>query len=103
MIILPSKPDYTVGGHVVIKTEEGTTEHHTAQCIHCGYQWAVKPGSGFKRGWCPDCKDIVCGASQCMKVCAPFMARLELSEALNGGDTGEIQKILGRYEGIKPI
>jgi hypothetical protein len=39
-----------------------------------------KPGSGIKRGWCPDCKGTLCGAERCMKACVPYEAWLEIKE-----------------------
>jgi len=87
-------------GAVVV---DGKLVGETLQCVHCSYTWQVIPGSGIKRGWCPDCAGPLCGRHECMTFCTPFEARLDLTEALAGGADVDVAKILKKYEGIKPF
>lgn len=51
------------------------------QCKHCQFTWAVKPGSGTKRGWCYNCGGPTCGKPHCLQVCEHFMKAIERMEA----------------------
>lgn len=53
-----------------------TVEKDTLQCVHCNAHWNVEPGSGKRRGWCPQCKGPHCGGKNCW-VCVPFEKKLE--------------------------
>lgn len=47
----------------------------TAQCVHCGGHFPIRPGSGTVRGWCMNCHGPVCGKG-CVK-CVPTEQMLE--------------------------
>ena len=68
-------------GNVLI-TEPGmpAKEFDTLQCVHCGGQWQVVPGSGILRGFCTRCHGPFCGP-QCSK-CIPHEKWLEQMERL---------------------
>ena len=54
-------------GHGEITAEFGSAiGHDLKQCVHCGCQWVIKPGSGRKRGWCDYHKGVTCGAPGCL-------------------------------------
>lgn len=57
-------------------------ERDVLTCAHCGYTWAVVPGSGRKRGWCRRCSAALCGKPACMAGCLPEEARLEHMERI---------------------
>jgi len=44
-------------------------------CVHCGFMWQVKPGSGKKRGFCQKCSGPTCGRTDC-DTCIPLMKKL---------------------------
>ena len=52
----------------------------TLQCPHCGGHFISTPGSGAKRGWCHKCMAVVCGKTECLRVCIPFEKKLEQQE-----------------------
>lgn len=52
----------------------------TLSCVHCQHSWVVQPGSGYVRGFCPNCMGYHCGAPAC-RVCVPIERRLENVEA----------------------
>ncbi len=35
-------------------------------CVHCGFMWAFRPGSGIRRGFCQRCNGFVCGREFCV-------------------------------------
>lgn len=82
---------------------DGRLVAETAQCVHCGAHEEIIYGSGKTRGYCPDCKGFVCGLHECMRVCQPFEARLELTEALNAGKHKEVFRIISKHGDISPI
>lgn len=47
----------------------------TAQCVHCGGHFPIRPGSGRVRGWCMSCGGPVCGPG-CAS-CVPLEQMLE--------------------------
>ena len=56
-------------GYFVTSDGEGhKIEGETRQCVHCGYTWEYKPGSGDRRGWCIACNGFVCARDECMKM-----------------------------------
>jgi hypothetical protein len=52
----------------------------TLQCCHCNCIWVVHKGSGRRRGFCTNCKQVTCGSPQCVP-CIPFEKKLDLYEA----------------------
>lgn len=87
-------------GGIVI---DGRHVADTLRCVHCGYNWEIKVGSGIRRGWCPDCKGAVCGAQGCMASCSPVEARIILAEAIAKKDFKTEMDIRLKYVGIQPI
>lgn len=67
----------SIDGKVVVEVE-------TAQCVHCGGHFPLRPGSGRVRGYCANCAGPVCGP-QCA-ACVPTEVLLENLEA--GRDPG---------------
>jgi len=63
----------------VTDPEKGVIKGDTLQCGHCGRHFAVRPGSGTKRGWCLKCMKVTCGGPDCVE-CTPFEKRLEAWE-----------------------
>jgi hypothetical protein len=60
---------------------DGTKEElDGAQCCHCMAHFAVKPGSGKRRGFCMLCNQVTCGRSMC-DPCVPKMQQVENLEA----------------------
>lgn len=57
----------------------GVVSGFTDHCLHCGYHFEVKPGSGVRRGWCGYCKGPTCGKEEC-DVCVPFEVKLDFEE-----------------------
>jgi len=83
-------------GHIII---DGAEVAHTLRCVHCGAHWVSIHGSGTKRGFCMSCMGPTCGKDECDK-CAPFEARLELTE----NPTEKKRKnLLYKYDGITRI
>lgn len=66
-------------GYLVVSGPDGTTEHDSLQCRHCGGHFLVVPGSGKRRGWCLMCSGPTCGKEGCVQ-CMPFEKRLEAFE-----------------------
>lgn len=67
----------------IIYTDRTTgreAKFYTAQCIHCGLMWIVQPGSGRKRGYCMNCRGMLCGDQVCMTHCRHVEGMLEDSE-----------------------
>lgn len=89
-----------VHGVIVV---DGREVARTLSCAHCGIHWEVKPGSGIKRGFCQDCKAPLCGKKECMVVCTPMGARLDLSDALQEQNMREAKRIIEKYPNIKII
>lgn len=58
------------------------------QCVHCGGQFPIKPGSGAIRGFCMNCSGPICGPG-CAE-CIPTEQLLENYEQ-------------GRPENYRPI
>lgn len=56
-------------------------EGETTQCVHCQFNWVIKPGSGAHRGFCMRCNGPLCGKKSCMEECVPFEKMIELIEA----------------------
>jgi hypothetical protein len=56
-----AKPD----GTIIVVSDMGTVERDTLQCVHCGRQWTVQPGSGRRRGFCTYHGGPTCGAPPC--------------------------------------
>lgn len=50
----------------------------TVQCVHCGGQFAIQPGSGKIRGICTRCMGPVCGPG--CNECVPVEVLLESME-----------------------
>lgn len=54
-------------GNIIITGDMGATvERDMKQCVHCGCQWVVQPGSRKQRSWCDWHKGVTCGAPGCM-------------------------------------
>lgn len=64
----------TVDGRIVEETDQ-------ASCVHCQFNWVVKPGSGTKRGWCWRCGGPTCGKQKCETRCDPWERWVERVEA----------------------
>lgn len=86
-------------GAVVI---DGRHIADTVQCVHCGSHEEIEAGSGKKRGFCPQCQGFVCGKGECMRRCAPFEARIELTEHMAAQRFRAAAKIQQKYPGILP-
>jgi|SRR5580698_6438756 hypothetical protein len=73
---------HRVGYHIETPREGGPTiQHDLMACVHCGYVWEPKPGSGKKRGFCYRCNGFVCGHAECLKKgCVPQERWLEAME-----------------------
>ncbi|KKN35538.1 hypothetical protein LCGC14_0782720 [marine sediment metagenome] len=56
-----ARPD----GTIFVSSESGTIERDTLQCVHCGRQWTVQPGSGKRRNFCSYHSGPTCGAPAC--------------------------------------
>jgi hypothetical protein len=66
-------------GHTIVTDDTGViSESDMLQCVHCGYQWQIRPGSGKLRGFCFRCNGPVCG--QRCENCVPIEAQLEIME-----------------------
>lgn len=70
----------TGGYQITVRPEGPPIERDTTQCVHCMGHWAVEPGSGRTRGWCPRCGGPHCGAPACW-TCVPFMKQIAQQEA----------------------
>jgi hypothetical protein len=80
-------------GHVIV---DGREVDETLQCVHCAKHWAVRHGSGIRRGFCLKCQGPTCGTPACCR-CAPFEARLELREAEEQGKQAVINRLVARW------
>lgn len=67
-------------GHILTTGPLGDLTADTQMCVHCGFHWVVKPGSGTVRGFCRKCMGLTCGAAKCHD-CMPVEQRLDLYEA----------------------
>ncbi len=56
-----ARPD----GTIIVVSDMGTVERDTVQCVHCGCQWTVQPGSGRRRNFCTYHKGPLCGKPAC--------------------------------------
>lgn len=77
-----------VSGTAIYTTEPGapTEQAQTRQCVHCGMQFTVVPGSGVSRGYCMSCDGITCGKKiKCETVCKHFEKAIEEMEAEGRG------------------
>lgn len=64
---------YKPSGYFVTIDKNGNkVEGETRQCVHCQFTWEYIPGSGRERGFCLNCRGLLCGAKACMQHCAPF-------------------------------
>jgi hypothetical protein len=54
-------------------------EFATAQCVHCGAHFPIRPGSGKIRGFCFRCNGPVCGPA--CAACVPAELQLDNLEA----------------------
>jgi hypothetical protein len=60
-------------------------------CVHCGYIWVFRPGSGKRRGFCYRCNGFLCGHAACVALgCRHWMHDIENMEK-------------GRPEGTRPV
>lgn len=50
-------------------------------CVHCGFIWTHRPGSGILRGFCQNCSGFSCGKQQCWN-CYPKEQQIEDLEAV---------------------
>lgn len=70
-----------IGGYATW-TERGADkpalELDTVACVHCGGQFALRPGSGNVRGYCMNCAGPVCGPS--CAACVPLEVYLSNME-----------------------
>lgn len=55
-------------------------EGDTLMCVHCQCHWAIRPGSGTKRGFCLRCNGPTCGKQDCETRCIPFEKAIEAME-----------------------
>lgn len=93
--------DPKIKGTIIITSSAGKTkEWHTHQCGHCGVHFMTVRGSGKTRGWCHNCKTVLCGSHPCF-ICMPFMEKLDLAEANQAKDVSTIKKILKKYPHIE--
>jgi hypothetical protein len=52
--------------HFQTFTGEGhKVEGEGRQCVHCGYSWEYRPGSGIPRGYCLKCDGYLCARHEC--------------------------------------
>jgi hypothetical protein len=65
-------------GHIIV---DGIEVADTLQCCHCNGHFVPVEGSGIRRGWCPSCSQVTCGAPACM-VCFPWEKQMEAMERL---------------------
>ena len=56
-----SRPD----GTIIVSSDMGSVERDTVQCVHCGCQWTVQPGSGKRRNFCTFHVGPTCGEPAC--------------------------------------
>jgi hypothetical protein len=73
-----------VSGTAIFTPEPGAPDEQaqTRQCVHCGMQFIVVPGSGRSRGYCMSCDGITCGAKvKCETECTHFEKAIEQMEA----------------------
>jgi hypothetical protein len=56
-----ARPD----GTIIVTSDQGTVEADMVQCVHCGRQWTVQPGSGRKTGYCKFHQGRLCSNPQC--------------------------------------
>lgn len=56
-----AKPD----GTIIVSSDMGTVERDTLQCVHCGCQWTIQPGSGKRRNFCTYHMGPTCGKPAC--------------------------------------
>lgn len=85
---LPSKPK--VAGGIIV---DGVHTAETYRCVHCSAQWAPKPGSGTRRGYCRNCKGLICGQPACDR-CIPLEMMLQGIE--QGLSTGQVLDRISR-------
>jgi hypothetical protein len=52
----------------------------TLQCPHCGGHFVSRKGSGHRRSFCFNCKEVTCGAPACVSGCTPFARGLERNQ-----------------------
>ena len=68
------------GHFLIVRPGDTNREGETLQCVHCGKHWIREPGSGRRRGFCLKCHGVTCGGQECVAVCLPFEARIDLEE-----------------------
>lgn len=56
-----ARPD----GTIIVCSDMGTVERDTVQCVHCGCQWTIQPGSGRRRNFCEYHMGPTCGKPSC--------------------------------------
>lgn len=69
-------------GRIIVSepgVDRAIDEYGTAQCVHCGGHFPIKPGSGKIRGFCSNCNGPICGPA-CAK-CVPAEQEIENIEA----------------------
>ncbi len=67
-------------GYLIITDAEGTREHKTFPCPHCGGFFVIVKGSGKLRHFCTLCGAPTCDKPKCFEH-SPFEKRLDLIEA----------------------
>ena len=56
-----ARPD----GTIIVVSDMGTIERDMVQCVHCGCQWTIQPGSGKRRNFCTYHMGPTCGKPNC--------------------------------------
>lgn len=88
-----AKPD----GTIFVCSEQGTIERDMVQCVHCGKQWSVQPGSGKRRNFCSHHVGPTCGAPGC-DVCLKMDRGMQ-----HGAETSKAYKRFQRAEQAKAL
>lgn len=52
-------------GTIIVCSDMGTIERDMVQCVHCGCQWTIQPGSGRRRNFCEYHMGPTCGNPAC--------------------------------------
>lgn len=52
-------------GTIIVCSDTGTIERDMMQCVHCGCQWTIQPGSGKRRNFCAWHMGPTCGKPTC--------------------------------------
>lgn len=92
-MVLLERVDRKPAGFITITdipTGKTLFEGNVRSCVHCGFIWTYRPGSGILRGFCKNCVGHLCGKPKCFN-CYPKEQQIEDIEAIARGNRAAIE------------